>query len=148
MRANVGINPNILTDIHLIAEYRELMIPFGINKKKGLPKVIPSSFTLNTGHINFFRNKLTYLEKRWFLLRKEMIDRGFEPNFETIPYTKEELSDKMFSDWKPNYKDSILIKDRIIERIKEKPHLYKLKGQPIDVREYINKLNKSELFYV
>ena len=26
MRANVGINPKILTDRHLIAEYRELMI--------------------------------------------------------------------------------------------------------------------------
>ena len=61
MRANVGINPKVLTDRHLIAEYRELMIPFGINNKRGIAKVIPNDFTLNTGHINFFRNKLTYL---------------------------------------------------------------------------------------
>ena len=147
MRANVGINPKVLTDRHLVAEYRELMIPFGINNKRGIAKVIPNEFTLNTGHINFFRNKLTYLQKRWIALRKEMIDRGYKPNFNSIPYSKT-LPKNMFNDWKPSNKDMELIKERIIEKIVAKPELYKINKQNINVSNYIDKLKKQKLFYV
>ena len=76
-----------------------------------------------------------------------MIKRGYQPNFNSIPYSKI-LPRNMFNDWKPSNKDMELIKKRIIERITAKPNLYKLNKKEINVSDYIKKLKKQKLFCV
>ena len=65
-RINI-IEPNELTDQHLIAEYREIFMVGGslrrtLNSKSGYQvSKIPKKFTLNSGHVYFFYNKGNYL---------------------------------------------------------------------------------------
>ena len=56
-----AVHPTVLTDQHLMAEYRELTMVMGslkrsLNSKNGLPP-IPEKYTLNAGHVTFFYNK-------------------------------------------------------------------------------------------
>ena len=78
------IEPNELTDQHLIAEYREItMVPAALkrtlNSKIGLRKdKISKKYTLNTGHVYFFYDKGLYLNKRYDEIIAEMKQRGFK----------------------------------------------------------------------
>ncbi len=148
MRCNVGINPKDLTDQHLIAEYRELFIPFGMNKKYGEPKTVPNKFTLNKGHINFFRNKLLYLENRWDYIVTEMEMRGFNPKYNTFIYDLNAFDKSLVNTWMPDDNDTKLIKERIIERVKQKPNFYRKNKVKINPEDYCKKLLKSVTFLV
>lgn len=148
MRCNVGIDPFFLTDQHLVAEYREITMVYGNLKlnKFQIKNTIPSSFTLNEGHMNFFKDKLLYLVKRHKALIEEMRARGFQtnlshPNIDYVPRT-------LKNDWTPSEDDSKIIKQRIIEKIKMKPTFYKWYGSPIFEKEYIKLFEDSKLFYV
>ncbi len=73
-RINCGIKPCELSTKHIIAELREIKrIPNHIinNHDKLNMKNIPEKFTLGTGHVSFFYNKLTYLYNRYTLLYHE-----------------------------------------------------------------------------
>jgi len=83
MRANVGVNPIYLSDAHLIAEYRELKMPYGslrVHNDWGNRGnlVIPEIFSLKEHHINFFKDKFGYLLKRYKEIVKEMDRRKFK----------------------------------------------------------------------
>lgn len=72
------IKPSELVRQHLISEYRELPRVFSLVRKaqdKGLqPSDIkaPRRYTLGTGHVKFFYDKLGYLVKRQQALIDEM----------------------------------------------------------------------------
>ena len=73
--------PSDLTDQWLLAEWREL--PRIVNELEKHPTrfkldKIPCEYTLNTGHVTFFRNKLLYLAKRHRLIKKELRVRGIK----------------------------------------------------------------------
>ena len=116
------VNPKELTDQHLIAEYNEVLMLFGHVKK--YPKINnqPENYCLGPGHINFFKDKLLYLKKRHEIIKKEMKKRGFKTN-KTIKLNiyKKELK----NDWKPKEKDFKIIRNRINQKIKQKPNFYK-----------------------
>lgn len=79
-RINCAIKPAELSTKHLIAELREIKrIPNHVsaNKDKLNMKGIPDKFTLGTGHVKFFYNKLGYLQARYKVLYEEAIVRGF-----------------------------------------------------------------------
>ncbi len=120
VRINI-IPPKQLTDQHLIAEYNEIFMLLGFIKK--YPKITsqPNEYCLGKGHINFFKNKLKYIETRFEKIKKEMIKRGFNP--------KKDLNLKPFKnnlkqDWKPKSKDKEIIKKRLIYKINLKPKFY------------------------
>ena len=130
------INPEELTDQHLIAEYREItMVPAAlkrtINSKAGFNiEQIPKKFTLNKGHVKFFYDKGLYLNKRYHQLVEEMKKRGFQPNKKRT-FPKEVFAPNLYNDWKPNLEDEKIIKERIAEKIKMKPQWYKKNGRLI-----------------
>ena len=63
-RINIGIPPANLTRQHLIAEHREIKrISNQISKGRFNLKDQPKDFTLGTGHVKFFYDKLGYLKK-------------------------------------------------------------------------------------
>ena len=126
------IDPVHLTNEWLIAEFREL--PRIVNELHKHPqrfklKDIPKEFTLNTGHVKFFRNKLLYLSKRHTDIIKELSERGI--NFDKkIKVDLDNLSPsiKLFgcNDWKPSKRDHKLIVERLTERFNLRKKAYHL----------------------
>lgn len=135
-----------LLDQHLMAEYRELPMIAGslhksLNSKRGVVG-IPDEFTLNAGHVKFFYNKKPYLRDRYRKLILELVSRGYQLDpdrrpdfdvFDNIPNVK----------WQPTIQDHRTLVNRIIERVTSKPDFYRLKGEPVDINEYIKYLKEK-----
>ena len=148
MRCNTGGAPSVLLDQHLIAEYRELLIPFGqLRSPRFNPRMeIPRELALGKGHITFWRDKQLYLKRRHEALVAEMIVRGFVPNYSFWPL--EEIPLEYQNDWNPKQKDSDILRDRIRERVLLKPHWYRMKGNPLSsVEEYLILLRDSPMAF-
>lgn len=128
VRINI-IDPILLSDQHLIAEQVEiLMLMSYILKYPKLDGTEPKEYTLNKGHMKFFKDKVLYLKNRYNSLHNEILRRGFNhewkfPEIETIP-------ENLFNDWVPKKKDFKIIIERITERIMRKPEWYRYMGQP------------------
>tara|TARA_X000001382_G_scaffold40941_1_gene27444 strand:+ start:3313 stop:3711 length:399 start_codon:yes stop_codon:yes gene_type:complete len=127
-RINI-INPSELTDQHLVAEYRELfMVGSSLQRSLKSPNWdvnrIPNKFTLNTGHVMFFYDKGKYLHKRYRQLREEMKVRGMKPD-DTRVFKREQWPNELYNDWIPTIEDQKIIRDRIEEKIAEKPDWYR-----------------------
>ncbi|MCU0642282.1 MAG: pyrimidine dimer DNA glycosylase/endonuclease V [archaeon] len=122
------IRPRYLTDQHLIAEYNEILMFLGYVRKNPVSGLenIPQRYKLGKGHILFFKNKLIYIKKRFSALAGEMRLRGFKTN-RLADISK--LSKHLKNDWLPDEKDIGIIRKRIIEKIKLKPHFYRYYGE-------------------
>jgi deoxyribonuclease (pyrimidine dimer) len=128
-RINI-IPPSELHDQHLVAEYREIFMVPGSLKKTLVSKVgfqvskVPSSFTLNKGHVYFFFDKGLYLEKRYQEIIVEMKLRGMSPDparlFPAHVYPKE-----LFNDWTPSEQEQNIVRERIKLRVSQKPGWYR-----------------------
>tara|TARA_R100000664_G_C2745365_1_gene133219 strand:- start:1147 stop:1560 length:414 start_codon:yes stop_codon:yes gene_type:complete len=129
-RINI-INPQELTDQHLIAEYREItMVPGSLNRtlnsKTGYQESrVPKQYTLNSGHVYFFYNKGKYLHKRYKELINEMKRRGFNPDSNRLFPDKIFKDNNLYNDWIPTIEDYKIIRQRIEERIADKPEWYR-----------------------
>lgn len=78
-RINV-VHPSILTRQHLLAEWHEIGRIVTLAEKGVDPSTIPDRYTLGTGHMKFFTNKLGFITQRMAWLASEMRLRGFEPD--------------------------------------------------------------------
>jgi len=152
-RINCGINPSFLSDQHLIAESVEITMITGALRKDGykIKGKVPEKYCLGTGHINFFKNKILYLAKRLVEVNNEMKNRGFNPGTFIDVFEFNFLF--LLNDWNPYPTDTHLVRDRIIERLKEpkkaKPGFHKYYGKSIeDMDEFCQKLKNSELYFV
>tara|TARA_R110000850_G_C9934722_1_gene462392 strand:- start:203 stop:622 length:420 start_codon:yes stop_codon:yes gene_type:complete len=107
-RINV-VPVEILTDKHLLAEYKEITRPFNKAYKRlqdnNLNYNKPDNYVLGTGHESFFFDKLLYLHNRYDQLKVELCARKFNINLDLY----HEISDK-FTLW---FEDSILWNDYI-----------------------------------
>ena len=71
-------------------------------------------FPNSTKAINFFKNKLVYLKKRIDDVNNEMLRRGFNPG------TKIDLNEfplELHGDWTPTMEDSIILRERVADRL-------------------------------
>ena len=135
MRCNI-LPVKALLDQHLIAEKRELrMIPPLLEKRvksgKDLCAGSPAQYTLGSGHMLFWLNKMNYLYNRFDSLAKEMQDRGFkvDPHL-TFDMNYAKLY-KMDGDWEPQLGDYSIIVARLKEKIAMRPGWYRYRGLPI-----------------
>lgn len=146
-RVNV-LDPELLTDQHLFAEYREITRIFALVKQacdkyphdKILAK-IPPTYRLNTGHVLFFYDKLGFIEKRYFALKNELIKR--EMNFtdkDSIVEFRGIIDPIFYQDFEPNETDLAVNCERIIEKIVAKPNWYKMNKIVIDDESYCQQL--------
>ena len=129
-RINI-IPPSELTDQHLVAEYREIfMVPGSLNRtlvsKVGYrPEKVKKKFTLNGGHVYFFYNKGKYLHDRYKELIEEMKDRGMKPDPKRTFPDKVFKDANLYGDWMPTIEEQKLVRQRIAQRIAEKPKWYR-----------------------
>lgn len=126
------VDPKELMDNHLLAEYREIRLLCAnitrmLNGKRGItPDRIPKQFTLNRGHVLFFADKGKYLHKRYNALKEEMRRRGMEPQ---LDFPVEVWPDYLYNDWEPSEEDKNIVRQRIKQRINERPGWYKYYGK-------------------
>lgn len=115
-RINVGIHPSKLCNRHLLAEHREIKrIPNMIRGGKCRMDSIPGEFTLGTGHVKFFYNKLQYLKNRYNALHSECIRRGF--NVADYSDSFNGLPCELMNDYAPTAADMELIAARINQKL-------------------------------
>lgn len=151
-RVNIGINPIYLSDQHLIAESVEIiMITGGLRKNNyQIKSEVPDEFNLGKGHINFFKNKLYYLNRRLLAVNNELTNRNIR-NSTSIDLG--EFPSELRGDWTPLINESKIIRyriaDRLIRPLKAKLGFHKYWKQPIlDMYRFSNIMVESELFEV
>ena len=107
------IEPKLLSNKHIVAEYREMLrLRHVWPRKTGVS--VPSSYRLGKGHVTFFYDKGAYLAKRHEELRNEMASRGFTANYEL------DLSNwpqDVMNDWLPTVDAKLSNVARIINRM-------------------------------
>lgn len=136
-RINADYELKKLMDQHLMAEYRELPMVIAALKRSlrtqpvnTVLKKIPNSFTLNSGHVTFFYNKLTFLSRRYDRLIIELKERGYKLDSERkLDFTG--IPEVFFKDWQAREKDNLVVEARINEKIQMKPQWYKYYGKSI-----------------
>lgn len=124
-RINV-VDPSELHNKHLMGEIHEITRVYGLVRKAQDRKINrynlkdkikqPAVYTLGTGHVYFFYDKLEFITKRYYSLCSEAKKRGFKVN----PISKEDLTSGIQPWW---FSDYIPTKEAIelnIERIKER----------------------------
>lgn len=127
-----------LSDKHLMAEYRELPRIFTAVKKiskhgeKPYDIDIPEKYKLGTGHVKFFYNKIGYLYSRYNEIYQELINRGFNLDYE-LYYTiktdaRQTIDDEWWGDYTPEYEDIYLNMARLAKRSKMENVLEELRS--------------------
>jgi hypothetical protein len=115
-RINAGIPPANLTDRHLIAEHREITrIPRAVAKGRYSMQGQPDEFTLGSGHVKFFYDKLQYLRERYHQIYQECIKRGF--NVQNRSSSWDDVPHEMMGRWEPDDRAREIIQQRIDERL-------------------------------
>lgn len=126
-RINV-VEPSELTNKHLMGELHEITRVYGLVRKAQDRKINkynfkdkikqPSSYTMGTGHVYFFYDKLGFITERYYALNEEALKR----NFNVKPIDKDSLvsgiSPWWFGDYQPTQEAMEINRDRINERIK------------------------------
>lgn len=114
-RINTGIRASELPDKLLLAELREIKrIPNVIAKGNYRMENIPERFTLGTGHVKFFYNKLEYLLERYNELRDEAIKRGF--NVSDFNDAWSNVPSRLMNGYQETERDRSLLIERIHEK--------------------------------
>jgi hypothetical protein len=114
-RINLSVPPKKLTDKHLLAEHREIVrIPNCIRKGRYSMKDQPKKFTLGKGHVKFFYDKLTYLNKRYNSLYTEAKNRGFNVTYFGDAFNG--IDNSLMNDYVPTKQDRIIIKERLVSK--------------------------------
>lgn len=80
------VPPSSLCDQHLLAEHREITrVPNYVLRRLSLGKPIVTSgledYTLGTGHVRFFYDRLDFLKKRYDRVHHECQRRGFNVSY-------------------------------------------------------------------
>jgi len=136
------VPPAELYDQHLFAEFREIkMIPKSLSRSLAAGRArgvtdpvewvlgrIPKAFTLNTGHVSFFYDKGSYLERRYSHLRHELSVRkiNFNVESELDPDRVFQSDLRLYGEWTITSEALHIIRTRIAEKVAMKPEWYRM----------------------
>lgn len=134
-RINV-VSPSELMDQHLLAELRELPRMFTYIEKHMTDKNYsgPSEYTMGSGHMKFFSNKATFLYFRMCELDVEMWNRpniSFNFDYDALYSRYKALDNRFKLDYTPTEDALRINRERIAERISERPGFYRYYGKKI-----------------
>ena len=139
-----------MADSHLIAEQVELLMITGmLRRNKFIHKMsIPSKFKLGTGHMTFWFDKLLYLQRRLSAVKIEINRRKFKVMERDI--ILDGFPEKYINEWSPTLEDSLIVRQRIGEKILKKPHkFWRYESKYIEaVEAFVSNIKNGELFIV
>lgn len=124
------IDPRVLLDQHLFAEYREL--PRAVHTAKPYRKDIPPSYRMGKGHVLFFADKTEWLVNRHRALVEELVLRGYKLSNVAPLVAKESTA------WCPSATDHTTNLARLQDRLDARPGWYRLRGELVPVAYYAN----------
>lgn len=138
-RINASIQPYELSNSMLFAEYREIKRVGNKvkNNKYNFNNPAPTSFTLNTGHELFFRDKILYLKRRSDALYIECLKRGI--NAEDYSECYENIPSHLFNDWRETKNSRELLKERINLRLTESKQIIRFYDKVVTLEEALIK---------
>lgn len=124
------ISPAVLTDEHLLVELRELSrVPNAIIEGRAILSGIPRAYTMGTGHVKFFYNKLLYIKNRHDLLRIEYRKRrGKDFSFKL---SLKGLPAELCNNWIPSKEDKLVNYKRLEEKLFNRKRAYHFHGKAI-----------------
>ena len=154
------VNVEDLADQHLMSEWREIkMVPASLRRslktrtKNDILKNIPKTFTLNTGHVTFFFNKMHFLCNRYIALTQELENRDYN-------LTIHDMDQIFYADipeefrkieWQPDASDIKISIERLLLRLNERPNWYRHYGsvtQPLYFEQlYMLQLDQRDNIY-
>lgn len=146
-RINFGILPEQLIDQHLIAETAKELprIPRKVRKLVNSSKPVNTHnyhFTLGTGHVCYFYDKLGYLKDRYNSLHQECLKRGFNVTYDDTLFLDDSYIHKYFKNTSESLKSAQIVKERIALRIRESKQVPRYYGKEIDKEFYIQNILK------
>ncbi len=146
-RINANISPARLIDQHLVAEYREIVrIPNAVRKIDVhvlSAKHIPSKFTLGTGHVIFFYDKIKYLHDRFKDICAEMRSRNFNVNMtddmfiECLTHRPDQYGDIDVGDLEDG---NVAVIERIVSNMSNMKRPPTIRGNRVNIDEYSDEL--------
>ena len=113
-----------LSNEHLLGENHEITRVYNLARKaqheviRGRKK-LPLHYTLGTGHVLFFYNKLGFISKRYVELTEELRRRGYFPNPIPLEKLEEGIDRRMFFNYTPTQDALEINRQRIKERNKK-----------------------------
>lgn len=113
----------------LFAEHRELTrIPNMLNSGKLQTQYrdAPHEYTLGSGHVKYFVDKLGYLKKRYDALHQELLQRGYNVTYiwpDSLPKYA------ILGDYSPTEKALAINRERIKERLPKNAYWGKVKSK-------------------
>lgn len=114
-RINAGVRPDELPARFLLAEHREITrIPNAVTSGRADVNGIPRQFTLGTGHVRFFYDKLRYLFDRYTKLYTECRSRGFDVTWKGDSW--DDVPDHLYNEWEETEEARDLILERIYDK--------------------------------
>ena len=121
------IDPELLSNQHLLAEHREIKrIPNMILNGRGIISNLPEKYTMGKGHVRFFYNKLMFLFIRYLWIKHECMRRNFNITNYEKPFIDAMIKYPVLAqDWVPSPEEIEISKQRIQEKLKMKPNFYK-----------------------
>lgn len=131
-----------LSDQHLIAEYRE--IPRIIKQEHIYIGDAPDRYVLGKGHVKWAVKHGNFCLTRYYYICEEMKYRGFKVNYpyEDLAKIAEDNQVTWYTEnYHPTEEEIELSRNRIIEKINQKPNWYKWtkRNKP----KYINEVNNE-----
>lgn len=146
MRVNI-VPPVELMDQHLMAEIREIkMLPKclvrSLKSKNGVDwATLPQVYTMGPGHGKFFYDKMIFIVNRFRSLLDEASARGFqlkEGTMQLLDATYDygligALPPECKNTYEPTPEALAINRERIAQRIAEKPDFYRYKGVRNDI---------------
>lgn len=103
---------------HLVAEYRELPRVFKLAEAawaRGVKPEVPDEYVLGKGHVQFFYDKLGFVENRFRMLVGEMLRRGYRPSYTEPPHA--DVPPSWYAQWQPDGLALQINRARIQDRI-------------------------------
>lgn len=116
------IDPAMLSDKHLGAEYRELPRVFGLVRQAVARGELPTdpqnptAYRLGKGHVRFFYSRLGFISRRYQQLCDECRSRGRQVNFGNLADLTSGIPAEWFWHWEPQPADIDLNLSRINDR--------------------------------
>jgi len=107
---------------HLVAEYKEIVRVFALARSAQYElhkKKIPNEYTLGTGHVLYFYDKLKYITERYNSLCTEMTTRGYVCNRVEQSELELGIDRSLFWDYKVTDAALALNRARISQRLAE-----------------------------